>query len=204
MKNVTMVAIALLALSGCSKKGGGRSAEEANMAKLITLKSEMCACKDTKCAQDVSEKLTKLAQARGQGGPNTPPPTEEDTRKAAAIGAEIGACMQAAMSASATPSAPPESAAAGSAEAAGSAQAAGSAADSTGLPPECAEYRARVEKLKTCDALPEKAREALVKAYDDASAGWATMPEGAKAGLGTSCERGTEALVAAAKEACGW
>jgi hypothetical protein len=64
--------------------------------------------------------------------------------------------------------------------------------------------QAQVEKLKTCDKLPQKAKDALIKAFDDASKGWATMPEGAKAGLDKSCKAGTDAVVAAAKEACGW
>jgi hypothetical protein len=196
MKNVTMVAIALLTLSGCSKKGGGESAAAA-LTKMTELKNEMCACKDAKCAQDVSDQMTKWTQKQGESGAKAPAMSAEDSKKAAAISEEMGKCMQTAMAASATAG----SAAAGSADAQGSA---GSAAEGTGLPSECADYRAQVEKLKTCDQLPEKAKEALVQAYDDASAGWATMPEAAKAGLGTSCKRGTEALVAAAKEACGW
>jgi hypothetical protein len=82
--------------------------------------------------------------------------------------------------------------------------AAGSAVGAGGLPKECDDYKAQVEKLKTCDKLPPKAKDALVKAFNDASAGWVNMPEGAKAGLGTSCKAGSEAIVAAAKEACGW
>jgi hypothetical protein len=85
---------------------------------------------------------------------------------------------------------------------------AGSAAEPTagadGLPVECAEYKAQVEKLKTCDKLPPKAKDALIKAFNDASAGWKDMPAGAKAGLNTSCKAGTEAVAVAAKEACGW
>jgi hypothetical protein len=83
------------------------------------------------------------------------------------------------------------------------AAATGSAATVAGLPKECDEYKAQVEKMKTCDKLPEKARETLLKAYNDAAAGWASLPESAKSGLDVSCKRGTEALVAAAKEACG-
>jgi hypothetical protein len=198
MKNVTMVAIALLALSGCSKKDGGGESAGAALTKMTEFKNAMCACKDAKCAQDVSDKMTKWTQSQGEGGAKAAKMSDADSKQAAAIGEEMGTCMQTAMSASATPSAAPGSAAAGSADGAGS------AADSAGVPSECAEYRAQVEKLKTCNALPDTTKEPLIKAYDDASAGWATLPDGAKAGLGESCKRGTEALVAAVKDACGW
>ena len=192
MKNATMLVIALLALASCSKKGEGDHAGAAAVAKMTELEQAMCACKDAQCAQAVSDKLTAWTQeqAKNQKGLKL---SAEDTKKAAAISAQLGTCMQAAMSV--------EGATSGSAEAA----ATGSAAEPiAGLPAECTEYRAQVEKLKTCAELPDKAKDALVTAYDDASAGWATMPDGAKAGLATSCKRGTEALVAAAQEACGW
>jgi hypothetical protein len=105
--------------------------------------------------------------------------------------------MQTAMAASTPP--PPTGSDTGSA-----ASATGSAAAPTGLPKECDDYKAQVEKLKSCEKIPAKARDALVKAYNDASAGWATMPDGAKAGLDKSCKAGTEAVIVAAKEACGW
>ena len=195
MKNVTMLVVALLAFGGCKKKGGGESAGAA-MAKMTEFKDEMCKCKDAKCAQDVSEKMTKWSQEQAKNQKEPPKMSEADTKKAAALGEELGKCMQTAMAATTTPPA-------GSAvdPAAGSA---GSAVAADGLPAECAEYKAQVEKLKTCDKLPAKARDALIKAFDDASAGWANMPEGAKQGLNTSCKAGTEAVVVAAKEACGW
>jgi hypothetical protein len=197
MKNLTlafMVAMAFVSF-GCKKKGGGGAGEA--MAKMTEFKDEMCKCKDAKCAQDVSDKMTKWSQEQSKNQKEPPKMSEEDTKKAAAIGEEMGKCMQAAMGATATPT---EGSAAD--PAAGSAGSAAVAAD--GLPPECADYKAQVEKLRTCDKLPAKARDALTKAFDDASAGWANMPEGAKQGLGTSCKAGTEAVVVAAKEACGW
>lgn len=197
MKNVTMLVVALLAFGGCKKKGGGESAGAA-MAKMTEFKDEMCKCKDAKCAQDVSEKMTKWSQEQAKNQKEPPKMSEADTKRAAALGEELGKCMQTAMAATATPTE-------GSAADPAAGSAAGSAAVAAdGLPPECADYKAQVEKLKTCDKLPAKARDALIKAFDDASAGWANMPEGAKQGLGTSCKAGTEAVVVAAKEACGW
>ena len=198
MNKLTLVVIATLAtiffgsLGGCKKKGSDNAG--AAMAKMTEFKDEMCKCKDPKCAQDVSDKMTKWSQSQPQGD-KAPKMSEADTKKAQAIGEELGKCMGAAMAVAPPP--PP----AGS-DTAGSAGSAAPTAD--GLPVECAEYKAQVEKLKPCEKLPAKAKEALIKAFEQASAGWVNMPDGAKAGLSTSCKRGTEAVVVAAKEACGW
>src|SRR6266511_4042001 len=63
MKKITLAfAIAMAFVSfGCKKKGGGGGAAEA-MAKMSEFKDEMCKCKDAKCAQDVSDKMTKWSQ----------------------------------------------------------------------------------------------------------------------------------------------
>ena len=196
MNKLTLVIVALLAFSGCKKKGGDNGAAAA-MAKMTEFKDEMCKCKDAKCAQDVSDKMTKWGQEQSKTQKDPPKMNEADQKKAAAIGEEMGKCMQTAMAAT-----PP----AGSDTPAGSAGSAATepAAGADGLPAECVEYKAQVEKLKTCEKLPPKAKDALLKAFNDASAGWKDMPAGAKAGLNTSCKAGTEAVVVAAKEACGW
>ena len=129
MKKLTLafaIAMAFLAF-GCKKKGGGGGAAEA-MAKMTEFKDEMCKCKDAKCAQDVSDKMTKWSQEQSKNQKEPPKMSEEDQKKAAAIGEEMGKCMQTAMSAGATGSADP--AAAGSADPA----AAGSAAPPAGDP----------------------------------------------------------------------
>ena len=193
MNKLTFVIVALLAFGGCKKKGGDNGAAAA-MAKMTEFKDEMCKCKDAKCAQDVSDKMTKWGEEQSKTQKQPPKMNEADEKKASAIGEEMGKCMQTAMAAT-----PP----AGS-DAAGSAGSADPAPGPDGMPAECAEYKAQVEKLKTCEKLPPKAKEALVNAFNDASAGWAKLPAGAKAGLNTSCKAGTEAVVNAAKEACGW
>jgi hypothetical protein len=143
MKKLTiafMVAMAFVAI-GCKKKGGGDAANA--MAKMKEFRDEMCKCKDAKCAQDVSDKMTKWGQEQSKNQKEPPKMNEADTAEAQKIGKEMGECMTKAMGAggamgdtgSATPtegsaamagSADMGSAAAGSA-AAGSA-AAGSAA----------------------------------------------------------------------------
>ena len=210
MKNVTFLVVALLAAVGCKKNASESGGAE--LAKLAELKAEMCACKDAKCAQDVSDKLVKWTQERA--GKPAPKMSDADAKKAAAIGDEMGKCMQTAMAASnvrAEPAAgsdttvPPGGSDTTAPPDMATGSATGSAATgSDGVPAECVAYGAQVEKLKTCEKLSPRVKEALVKAFNDAKASWAKMPEGAKTGLAESCKRGTEALIVAGKEACGW
>jgi hypothetical protein len=72
------------------------------------------------------------------------------------------------------------------------------------LPAECNEYKASIEKLASCDKMPQQARDALKQAYDQASAGWANLPAEAKANLATACKAGTDAVTTSAKQVCGW
>ncbi|HSN27744.1 MAG TPA: hypothetical protein VLT45_15740 [Kofleriaceae bacterium] len=88
------------------------------------------------------------------------------------------------------------------AAATGSAAAAPAAAGD--LPAECNEYKAAIEKLSSCDKMPQQARDALKQAYDQASAGWANLPAEAKANLATACKAGADAVMTSAKQVCGW
>ena len=94
-------------------------------------------------------------------------------------------------------------AAAGTATA--TAPAAGTAPAAAGnLPTECNDYKAAIDKLSACDKMPQQARDALKQAYDQASAGWASLPAEAKANLATACKAGTDAVTTSAKQVCGW
>jgi len=72
------------------------------------------------------------------------------------------------------------------------------------LPAECNDYKAAIEKLATCDKMPQQARDALKQAYDQASAGWANLPAESKANLATACKAGADAVMQSAKATCGW
>ena len=102
------------------------------------------------------------------------------------------------------PAAAPTPAPAGTAApaAAGTAPAAPAAAGD--LPAECNDYKAAIDKLSSCDKMPQQARDALKQAYDQASAGWASLPAEAKANLATACKAGTDAVTTSAKQVCGW
>ncbi len=133
MKNLTLafaVATTLFTF-GCKKKADGGAGEA--MAKMTEFKDEMCKCKDAKCAQDVSDKMTKWSQEQSKNAKEPPKMNEADTKKAQEIGEQMGKCMQTAMSGGTDMAG---SAAAGSADMAGSAAAgsdtAGSAAPAAG------------------------------------------------------------------------
>jgi hypothetical protein len=63
------------------------------------------------------------------------------------------------------------------------------------LPAECTEYRATVERIRTCAALPQATRDALAQAYTQASSGWAnaTSPE-MRESLAASCRSANDAI----------
>ena len=62
------------------------------------------------------------------------------------------------------------------------------------LPAECAEYKAGIEKLATCDKLPQASRDAMKQAYETTSASWASVPAEGKAALATACKSAADAL----------
>lgn len=62
------------------------------------------------------------------------------------------------------------------------------------LPKECADYKAAVDKLATCEQLPAETRESLKKAYEQTSAAWANVPAEGKAALATACKSATDAV----------
>jgi hypothetical protein len=87
---------------------------------------------------------------------------------------------------------------------AGGSAAPAAAAGGGDLPAECNDYKAAIEKLASCDKMPQQARDALKNAYDQASAGWANLPAEAKANLATACKAGADAVMQSAKSVCGW
>jgi hypothetical protein len=98
MKKLTlamMVAMAFLSF-GCKKKGSDAGNA---MAKMSEFADEMCKCKDAKCAQEVSDKMTKWGQEQSKNAKEPPKMNEADTAKAQEIGKRMGECMTKAMGA---------------------------------------------------------------------------------------------------------
>jgi hypothetical protein len=80
------------------------------MKKMSEFKDKMCACKDTKCVQGVSDEMTKWSQEQAKDQRDPPRMSDEDTKRATAIGEEMGKCMQTAMSAAEPQVYPPDNA----------------------------------------------------------------------------------------------
>ena len=192
-------AVAIAALgTGCKSKGsGGGNA----LAKMTELKDEMCKCKDAKCAQDVSSKMTAWTQEQAKSG--AAKMSEADTAKAQLIGEELGKCMASAMTANGSAG----DNASGSAGGADGSATGGSAdpAAFADLPQDCLDYRAAVDRLSQCgDKLPADVRQLLKDRFDESVAGWAKLPAEAKKSLGDACKAGVSAVESAAKDKCGW
>jgi hypothetical protein len=74
----------------------------------------------------------------------------------------------------------------------------------SGLPVECDDYKAAIDKLTKCDKLAPEAKDSIVQAYQAASGGWAKLPEDSRRNLAATCKAAVESVNAAAKTQCGW
>jgi len=72
------------------------------------------------------------------------------------------------------------------------------------LPAECAAYKASIEKLASCDKLPQGTRDSLKGQFDLASGAWATVPADGKAAQAAACKTADDAVKQAAAATCGW
>jgi hypothetical protein len=73
-----------------------------------------------------------------------------------------------------------------------------------GLPKVCGDWKAAIDKLQTCAAIPQNARDSLIAVYKDASSGWGQLPAEAKKNLVTICSAGAHAVLDGAAATCGW
>ena len=84
----------------------------------------------------------------------------------------------------------------------------GSAAPAAGgggdLPQECQDYKAAIDKLASCDKMPQQARDAMKQGFETASTAWEGLPADAKKSLATGCKAGVDAVNQSAKAVCGW
>jgi hypothetical protein len=62
-------------------------------------RDEMCACKDTACAQHVSDEMAKWSQEQARNSDEAPRLSDDEMKRATEIGESMGKCMQTAMSA---------------------------------------------------------------------------------------------------------
>ena len=202
MKKISIAFLATLSLAsfGCKKKGGDA------MAQMGEFKDHMCACKDNDkdCAAKVDKEMADWAE-KNKGDKADMKMSDEDMKKATDIGMEMAKCRTKAMGAGAMmggdkPAGGDTAAPAGDKPAGGDKPAAGGG----DLPKECQDWKAAVDKLASCDKMPEASRKAMKDAFDQASTAWANVPAEGKAALATSCKAGADAIMSSAKATCGW
>jgi hypothetical protein len=73
-----------------------------------------------------------------------------------------------------------------------------------GLPKVCGDWKAAIDKLQSCTAIPQNARDSLIAVYTDASSGWGQLPADAKKNLVSICTAGAHAVLDGAAATCGW
>jgi hypothetical protein len=73
-----------------------------------------------------------------------------------------------------------------------------------GMPTQCTDYKAAIDKLATCDKLDVATRDALKQAYQQLAAGWPSLPPEAKANLVGACKTALDKVNQAAKSTCNW
>jgi hypothetical protein len=71
--------------------------------KMQAFTDRMCQCKDAKCANEVSDAITKWAEEMSKQFKEPPKMSEADQKRASDIGERMGKCMQEAIAASAPP-----------------------------------------------------------------------------------------------------
>ena len=78
------------------------------------------------------------------------------------------------------------------------------ATGSDGMPLVCGDWKAAIDKLATCAAIPQNARDSLIAVYKDASRDWGQLPADAKRNLIVVCRAGADSVLNGAKATCGW
>jgi hypothetical protein len=75
------------------------------------------------------------------------------------------------------------------------------------LPAPCERYRQLIEKLASCDKMPQQSRDALKQGFDAMNQTWkemGDMPPEARKAMEEACTQGADALQQAASAMCGW
>lgn len=214
MRKILLVAV--LALSGCGKKGSEAKADcTASVTNAVSLSSDelkksgatpdtvtkiressITRCKEDKWSNEILKCLADAKKADDVSKCQAMMSKEQSDNMAKAIAGAMGS--QPDQGSGSAPSPSPDTGGSGSAAA---------PPEVPGLPAECTDYRAMVDKLAACDKLPQASRDMLKKSFDDTSKAWADfdkLPADAKTALTNGCKQGADALKKAAGATCGF
>jgi hypothetical protein len=199
-KKISIVFMAGMALAsfGCKKKGGGDA-----LGKMTEMADDMCKCKDKDCADKVVAKMKTWSdeQAKNADKNATADTNPDDAKKFQEVNTKYSDCMTKAMTGGAPPAGdkPAGDKPAGDKPAEGDKKPEGDKPAMAGgdLPAECNDYKAAIEKLASCDKLPQASKDALKTSYETMSAGWkdfGTMPAEAKKSIADGCKQAADAV----------
>lgn len=197
MKNLSiafLAAASLFTAGACKKKGGDY------VAKMTEFKDAMCKCTDKACVDKVQADFLAYDKTIEKAAE----PDKATQEKLMTLVMDMQKCGEKAMGAPepAAGSAAPTGDGSGAPAAEGSGDGSAAAADGSAapaaaagdLPAECQEYQAAIESLAKCDKLPDQAKDALKKAYEQQAAAWANVPAEGKAALATGCKSAADAV----------
>ena len=208
MKVMVLAILVAASVAACKKKdgGGGGCGGESGVAECDDYLAKMDACAK-KLGDKGGEGITKMANMmRGSWKDDVKDAAKKAEMPATCRGAikdmkkQMPDCDWGGAAEPAGSAAPPAGSAAGSAAAA-------PAAASGDMPQECADYKAAIDKLASCDKLPQASRDAMKQGFDAMSSSFATMkdmPAESKKALADSCKAGADAIMQSAKATCGW
>ncbi|MDQ3338453.1 MAG: hypothetical protein M4D80_25075 [Myxococcota bacterium] len=213
-----LLLVAVLGLSACGKKGDEAKGDcGASVANAVNLSAEefkkqgvtdatvakiressVVRCKEDKWTNEVLKCLADAKKADDVAKCQQMMSKEQSDNMAKAIAGAMGTQPD-----QGSGSAPDQ----GSGGSAGSGSAAPTAESPAGLPAECTEYKTLVDKLSSCEKLPQASRDMLKKTFDDTSKAWVNidkLPADARAALAGGCKQGADALKQSAGASCGF
>jgi hypothetical protein len=204
MKKMSIAFLAAMSLAsfGCKKKGGAGEA----MAKMNDMTEKMCKCTDKACADKVNDDYKKWGEemSKNASGKEAEAPSAEDQKKMTDTMTKFTECATKAMGGGAamTGDKPAGDKPAGD-KPADDKKPDDKAAPAAGgdLPAECNDYKAAIEKLASCDKLPQASKDALKTSFDTMANSWkdfGSMPAEAKKAAADACKQAADAVNQAA------
>lgn len=182
MKTITLASLAaatVVSIAACEAPGGSVAAA---MAKMEEFEAAICKCTDAPCVEAVSEDMTRWSQEFARTADKNVRIDEATTRRMTEVSTRMTACAEKARTRPGPAEREPPAAV---------------PAEAYELPVECAGLKAGIEKVATCDWVPQADRDALRASFVQLSASSAyasTMSAEEKAALGSSCTLATAAL----------
>jgi hypothetical protein len=172
-------------MEACDRKLGGGEM----IAAMTQFKDKMCACQDKTCAEKVSQEMMVWAKSHADDDSK---PDSETMKEATEISEQMSKCMMKAY----------EDKSGGGGIGATIGEAGGTMVAGGDLPPDCADYKAMIERLSTCSKMPQQSRDALKQSFEQMEKMWkdlGSMPPESKKAMGDACKQGADALRQAAQ-----